>query len=92
MPKVEGKAGLEAELKAQGISIQQMVDHDAVVTVEEMMEKASSLLGGKAKNLFFKDKKKNMVLVSALHDTPTSPKFLEQAKGDAALFLTSPEF
>ena len=71
-----------AELAKLGINVDgQMVTHDAVVTVEEMMEKAGSLSGGKAKNLFLKDKKGVLILVSALHDTPTPTKHIEKEKG-----------
>ena len=89
MAKVPGKDALLAELKSQGIKVRGIVEHDAVVTTEEMMEKAKSLSGGKAKNLFLKDKSKpkpRLLLVSHLHDTkaahhPNLTKFLESAKG-----------
>eukprot|EP01052_Picozoa_sp_SAG31_P020406 SAG31_NODE_1532_length_7990_cov_8.692941_4_plen_146_part_00 len=82
MAKLPGKDAVLAELKRQDIELQGLVEHDAVITAEEMVDRAKSLPGGKAKNLFLKDKKGRMLLVSALHDTPTSTKLLESLKGD----------
>ena len=80
-PKIQGQDALFAELKKHGIAPNACLQHDAVITVEDMMAKAGGLAGGRAKNLFLKDKKKNMYLLSALHDTNTPTKALEQKYG-----------
>ena len=81
--KVSGQAALLAELSKLGITPLACVQHDAVVTVEEMMAATAGggLTGGRAKNLFLKDKKGNFYLVSALHDTDTTTKKIETHYG-----------
>ena len=80
-PKIPDEKSLNAEFKKLGISSVMSKSHEPVVTVEEMMEHAMALPGGKAKNLFLKDKKKNLFLVSALHDTETPTKMIEKKYG-----------
>lgn len=80
-PKVSGQDGLLAEMKKLGITPLACVQHAAVVTVEEMMSVTAGLTGGRAKNLFLKDKKGNFYLVSALHDTDTTTKKIETHYG-----------
>lgn len=81
--KVSGQAALLAELNKLGITPMACVQHGAVVTVEEMMAATAGggLTGGRAKNLFLKDKKGNFYLVSALHDTDTTTKKIETHYG-----------
>jgi Ala-tRNA(Pro) deacylase len=80
-PKVSGQDGLLAEMKKLGITPLACVQHAPVVTVEEMMAVTAGLTGGRAKNLFLKDKKGNFYLVSALHDTDTTTKKIETHYG-----------
>ena len=44
------------------------VEHPAVFTVEEMIPHLKGVKGAVTKNLFLKDKKKNLFLLSCLHD------------------------
>lgn len=52
--------------------------HAAVFTVDESADIKSSLPGGHTKNLFLKDKKGSLWLVTALHDTDIDLKWLRK--------------
>ena len=75
--KVPDDKSLLAALHNLGLSNVIVKRHAPVVTVKEMMVEAADLPGGKAKNLFLKDKKGHLFLVSALHDTDTTTKKME---------------
>ena len=61
------------------------LDHPAVFTVDEGREIKSALPGGHTKNLFLKDKKDNLVVVSALGQTPIRINRLHPVLGCARL-------
>ena len=65
------KAGKEELLfdyfRANGIAFAN-VEHPEVFTVEAMMPHLTNVKGAVCKNLFLKDKKKNLYLLSAVHD------------------------
>ncbi|XP_075720637.1 prolyl-tRNA synthetase associated domain-containing protein 1-like [Rhinoderma darwinii] len=64
-------ASLRNELQQylQDLGIQpECVEHPEVFTVEEMMPHVQHLKGAHSKNLFLKDKKKSLWLVTVLHD------------------------
>ncbi|KAG5179602.1 proline--tRNA ligase [Tribonema minus] len=48
--------------------------HAPAMTVEEQMQEIGSLPGAKTKNLFLRDKKHGIYLVTAAHDSPTDTK------------------
>jgi len=62
-----GKAELFNYFTENGIDYDN-VDHPAVFTVEEMMPHLKTVTGAITKNLFLKDKKKNLYLLSAKYD------------------------
>jgi Ala-tRNA(Pro) deacylase len=62
------RADLEAFLDAVGIA-QRTLDHEAVFRVEEGLEIKAALPGAHTKNLFLKDKKGQLWLISARQDT-----------------------
>ncbi|TGY89202.1 prolyl-tRNA synthetase associated domain-containing protein [Marinicauda algicola] len=74
------RAGLLAFLDALGIA-HTTVDHPPVFTVAESEQIKAELPGGHTKNLFLKDKKDNLVLVSALHSTEVDLKTLHRPLG-----------
>ena len=59
------------------------LDHAPVFTVEESQPVKAALPGGHSKNLFLKDKKQNLVLISALHDTQIALNQLHKRLGTA---------
>ncbi|XP_069982466.1 uncharacterized protein [Penaeus vannamei] len=60
--------GLEKYLKSLSISYQ-VQDHEEVFTVDALMRNVREMPGLHMKNLFLKDKKKNLYLLSARHNT-----------------------
>lgn len=71
------RAGLLAYFDALGIA-HRTVDHPPVFTVGEGEEIKADMPGGHTKNLFLKDKKDNLVLVSALQSTEVDLKGLHR--------------
>lgn len=67
-PRCPDRASLMAFLAELGISDIQDRDHPEVFTVETMMPYLEGMEGVVGKNLFLKDKKKNLFLLSAKHD------------------------
>ncbi|CAH1791261.1 unnamed protein product [Owenia fusiformis] len=61
------KERLLAKFKELGIE-SDTIDHPEVFTVEAMMPYVDHLPGAHCKNLFLKDKKKQLYLVSCIHD------------------------
>ncbi|KAJ8387319.1 hypothetical protein AAFF_G00158150 [Aldrovandia affinis] len=57
------------------------VEHPEVFTVEEMMPHMQHLSGAVSKNLFLRDKKKGLWLVSARHDRPVNLNDLAKKLG-----------
>jgi Ala-tRNA(Pro) deacylase len=79
-----GRAELLAFLDARGIA-HRTRDHPAVFRVEEGLELKAAMPGAHTKNLFLKDKKDRLWLVSARQDTPIDLKRLDRAIGSARL-------
>lgn len=69
-----------AYLAAQGLSFQR-TDHRAVFTVDESRELREGMSGLHSKNLFLKDKKGRLFLVSARDDARIDLKRLHEAIG-----------
>jgi Ala-tRNA(Pro) deacylase len=69
----------------------QTLDHPPVFRVEDGLEIKSALPGGHTKNLFLKDAKDQLWLVSALGETRIDLKALPPAIGSARLSFGSPE-
>merc|ERR1719226_374422 len=65
--KDSGKSQLFEFFHQNGISYEN-IDHPEVFTVEAMLPYLKGLTGAVCKNLFLKDKKKNLFLLSAVHD------------------------
>ena len=84
------RAALYAFLDAHGIA-HATLDHPPVFRVEEGREIRAQLPGGHTKNLFLKDAKGRLWLVSALGDTAVDLKRLPAAIGSARLSFGSPE-
>ena len=84
------RADLIALLDALGIA-QTTVDHPAVFRVEEGAEIKAALPGGHTKNLFLKDAKGQLWLLSALGDTRIDLKGLPPRIGSAKLSFGSEE-
>lgn len=61
------RKGLEQLLKKLNMKFQ-VQDHEEVFTVEALMKNVSPMSGLHMKNLFLKDKKKNLYLLSARHN------------------------
>ena len=59
------------------------LDHAPVFTVEESESIKAGMPGGHSKNLFLKDKKGRLVLISALHDTQIALNQLHKRLGTA---------
>jgi len=72
-----GKEGLFEFFSKNGIKFTN-IDHPEVFTVEAMMPHLKDIDGAIIKNLFLKDKKKNLYLLSAVHDREV--KLTEVAK------------
>ena len=80
---------LFAHLKAIGVS-HTTLDHPAAFTVKEGAEIKAALPGGHTKNLFLKDAKDNLWLISALGETTIDLKRLHPVIGSARLSFGSP--
>ncbi|XP_042219431.1 uncharacterized protein LOC121864473 isoform X3 [Homarus americanus] len=61
------RTGLETHLKQLSITYQ-VQDHEEVFTVDALMQHVRDMPGLHMKNLFLKDKKKNLYLLSARHN------------------------
>lgn len=66
--------GLEKYLKSLSIPYQ-VQDHEEVFTVDALMKNVRGMPGLHMKNLFLKDKKKNLYLVSARHNAEVGHYF-----------------
>lgn len=64
-------------------------EHEAVFTVEESEGVKTHMPGGHTKNLFLKDKKGALILISALSETQIALKHLHQALGCGRLSFAS---
>lgn len=67
------------------------VDHDPVFTVAEGEAIKADMPGGHKKNLFLKDKKGNLILISALQSTEIALKHLHHRLGCGRLSFGKPE-
>jgi Ala-tRNA(Pro) deacylase len=85
-----GRTELIAYLEGIGVE-QRTIDHPAVFTVSEGTEIKAALPGGHSKNLFLKDKKGKLWLVSARQDTVVDLKRLPKVIGSDRLSFGSPE-
>ena len=74
------RISLLAYLDALGIA-QRTVDHPPIFTVAQGAGLKTDLPGGHTKNLFLKDKKGVLILVSALQSTPVALKSLHRRLG-----------
>jgi Ala-tRNA(Pro) deacylase len=81
---------LIAFLDAQGLA-HRTLDHPAVFRVEEGLEIKASLPGGHTKNLFLKDARGQLWLISALGETTINLKTLHHVIGSGRLSFGSPE-
>lgn len=79
-----------AWLDQQGI-VHNTVEHAAVFRVEEGLELKAGLPGAHTKNLFLKDKKGRLWLVSARQDTMIDLKRLDRVIGSARLSFGNAE-
>ena len=77
-------------LDEQGI-VHRTVEHPAVFRVEEGLDVKANLPGAHTKNLFLKDKKGRLWLVSAGQDTIIDLKRLDRVIGSARLSFGNPE-
>jgi Ala-tRNA(Pro) deacylase len=84
------RAELFALLDAHGVE-HATLEHAPVFRVEEGREIKAALPGGHTKNLFLKDAKGQLWLVSALGDTSIDLKSLHKRIGGARLSFGSPE-
>jgi Ala-tRNA(Pro) deacylase len=84
------RADLFAFLDQQGIS-HKTLDHPPVFRVEDGMEIKAALPGGHTKNLFLKDAKGQLWLISALGETRIDLKSLPPVIGSARLSFGSEE-
>ena len=85
-----GRDDLLAFLDAQGIAYRTH-DHPAVFTVAEGPEIKASMPGAHTKNLFLKDKKGRLWLISARQDTQIDLKNLHRVIGSDRLSFGNPE-
>ncbi len=84
------RADLMAFLDAQGV-VATTLDHPAVFRVGEGDEIKAALHGGHTKNLFLKDAKGQLWLISALGETTIDLKRLHTVIGSARLSFGSPD-
>ena len=84
------REALFAFFDAHGIAHKTM-DHPPVFRVEEGAEIKAAMPGGHTKNLFLKDAKDQLWLVTALGETTIDLKALPAAIGSARLSFGSPE-
>lgn len=89
-PELHDRASLFAFLDAHAIA-HRTLDHPPVFRVEEGREIKAGLPGGHTKNLFLKDGKDQLWLVSALGDAAVDLKALPRAIGSARLSFASAE-
>lgn len=89
MPMTD-RAGLFAFLDAQGIA-HSTLNHPAVFRVGEGDEIKAALPGGHTKNLFLKDSKDQLWLISALGETTIDLKRLPAVIGSGRLSFGNPE-
>jgi Ala-tRNA(Pro) deacylase len=89
-PAPFGRAELLAFLDEIGVA-HATLDHPAVFTVSEGHEIKAALPGGHSKNLFLKDKKGQLWLISARQDTVIDLKRLPRVIGSDRLSFGSPE-
>ncbi len=82
--------GLLAFLSALGVA-HATHDHAPVFTVAESDQIKAHMPGGHTKNLFLKDKKNNLVLISAEHSTRIELKRLHERLGTGRLSFGSAE-
>ena len=75
-------ADLFAALASLGVAVE-TVEHPAVFTVEESKRLRGELPGAHVKNLFVKDKKSRLFLISALEDTVIDLKKVHEVIGGA---------
>lgn len=80
IPTPAEPADLIAALEALGIAVTR-IDHEAVFTVAESKELRGTIHGHHTKNLFLKDKKGRLFLVSALESTRIDLKRLHETLG-----------
>ena len=81
---MKDRAGLFAHLDAHGIA-HSTLDHPAVFRVEEGLEIKAALPGGHTKNLFLKDGRDQLWLISALGETAIDLKALPAVIGSGRL-------
>ena len=86
---MKGRAELFEHLDALGVA-HRTLDHPAVFRVEEGLEIKAALPGGHTKNLFLKDAKDQLWLISALGETAIDLKRLHPVIGSARLSFGSP--
>lgn len=84
------RADLFAFLDAHGVA-HSTLDHPPVFRVEEGLEIKAALPGGHTKNLFLKDAKGQLWLISALGETAIDLKRLHMVIGSARLSFGSAE-
>jgi Ala-tRNA(Pro) deacylase len=84
------RADLFSVLDRLGIA-HQTVDHAPVFTVEESENIKAEMPGGHSKNLFLKDQKGNLALISAHQDTKIALNQLHKALGTARFSFGSAE-
>ncbi|CAM9130129.1 unnamed protein product [Scytosiphon promiscuus] len=75
----EGNKALD-KLKELGIE-GALFEHQAAMTVPEQLKALGGVTGDKTKNLFLKDKKAGLFLVTVRHDRPTDMKTLAKLLG-----------
>ncbi|MCG8442704.1 MAG: prolyl-tRNA synthetase associated domain-containing protein [Caulobacterales bacterium] len=90
LPRPAARADLLAFLDTLAIP-HRTVDHPPIFTVEEGRAHKLDLPGGHTKNLFLKDKKGALFLISALADTAIRLNRLHKALGSARLSFAAPE-
>ena len=88
MPDIAAPADLFAFLDRHAIA-HSTLEHEAVFTVEDGPEMKAKLPGGHTKNLFLKDAKGRIWLVTALDDTAIDLKSLHKTIGAARLSFGS---
>jgi len=87
---MQTRADLFAFLDAHGVA-HSTLDHPPVFRVEEGLEIKAALPGGHTKNLFLKDAKGQLWLISALGETAIDLKRLHTVIGSGRLSFGSPD-
>jgi Ala-tRNA(Pro) deacylase len=90
VPRPAARADLEAFLDRLGVA-HRTLDHAAVFRVEEGLEIKAALPGAHTKNLFLKDKKGQLWLISARQDTVVDLKRLHRHIGSDRLSFGNAE-